>query len=116
MFSDSLRQQAAEILDACRGRGLTLATAESCTGGLIASLLTDIAGSSDVFERGLITYSYRSKTELLGVDKNMLEQYGAVSEQVVAVMAEQMRLRSKVDITVAVSGIAGPGGAVPGKP
>ena len=116
MFSDLLAQHAEQILSDCRSKGLTVATAESCTGGLIAALFTDIAGSSDVFERGLITYSYRSKTEILGVETSMLEQFGAVSEQVVTVMATQALLRSKVDIAVAVSGIAGPGGAVPGKP
>ncbi len=116
MFTESLIAHASAVLDKCRAKGFTLATAESCTGGLIAALFTDIAGSSDVFERGLITYSYRSKTELLGVETAMLEKHGAVSDQVVSVMASQARQRSKVDIAVAVSGIAGPGGAVPGKP
>ncbi len=116
MFSEALTQRAEQVLSECRSKGLTVVTAESCTGGLIAALFTDIAGSSDVFERGLITYSYRSKTEILGVETSMLEQFGAVSEQVVTVMATQALLRSKVDIAVAVSGIAGPGGAVAGKP
>jgi nicotinamide-nucleotide amidase len=116
MFSDSLCHKAAILLDHCRNKGLMLATAESCTGGLIGALLTDIPGSSDVFERGFTTYSYRSKTEILGVETHMLEQYGAVSDQVVSVMAKQALERSDVDIAVAVSGIAGPGGAVPGKP
>jgi nicotinamide-nucleotide amidase len=116
MFSEAMRDKASAIMHTCRGKGLTLATAESCTGGLIGALFTEIPGSSDVFERGFTTYSYRSKTEVLGVDAQMLQQHGAVSEQVVMVMASQALIRSKVDITVAVSGIAGPGGAVPGKP
>lgn len=116
MFSDVLIKKATDILHTCRGKGLTLATAESCTGGLIGALFTEVPGSSDVFERGFTTYSYRSKTEILGVESAMLEQHGAVSEQVVHTMATQALIRSKVDVTVAVSGIAGPGGAVPGKP
>jgi nicotinamide-nucleotide amidase len=116
MFTDAQRQQATDVLEHCRRKGLLMATAESCTGGLIGALLTDISGSSDVFERGFTTYSYRSKTELLGVETSILEQHGAVSEQVVTIMAQQAMLRSKVDIAVAVSGIAGPGGAVAGKP
>lgn len=116
MFTDTLCHKAGHILDECRKKGLMLATAESCTGGLIGALFTDIPGSSDVFERGFTTYSYRSKTELLGVSTETLEQYGAVSDQVVGIMARNALERSQVDIAVAVSGIAGPGGAVPGKP
>lgn len=116
MFTDALCNRAAHILDECRKKGIMLATAESCTGGLISALFTDIPGSSDAFERGYVTYSYRSKTELLGVENDVLEKYGAVSDQVVGIMARQAVERAGVDVAVAVSGIAGPDGAVPGKP
>ncbi|HEU0223100.1 MAG TPA: CinA family protein [Paracoccaceae bacterium] len=102
---------AARVLDACRSRGLMLATAESCTGGLVAAAITSVPGSSDVFERGLVTYSYPSKTALLGVPEAMLREHGAVSEPVARAMAEGALTRSLADITVAVTGVAGPGGS-----
>lgn len=101
---------------ALRGRSWRLATAESCTGGLIAAACTQLAGSSDWFERGFVTYSNAAKSELLGVDPALIEAHGAVSEAVARAMAQGALQRSPVQLAVAVTGIAGPGGAVPGKP
>lgn len=104
------------LADALRARGWRIATAESCTGGLIAAACTAIAGSSDWFERGVVSYSNAAKTELLGVDASLIETQGAVSEPVARAMAEGALARAPVQLAVAVTGIAGPGGAVPGKP
>ena len=93
-----------------------MATAESCTGGLIAAACTAMAGSSDWFERGFVTYSNEAKTEMLGVDAAQIARLGAVSEEVARAMVAGALARSKADVAVAVTGIAGPGGAVPGKP
>jgi nicotinamide-nucleotide amidase len=101
----------AEILALCRARGLTLASAESCTGGMVGAALTDVAGSSDVYERGVITYSNAAKTALLGVRPETLDAFGAVSEEVAREMAEGLLARAPVDIAVSVTGIAGPGGS-----
>ncbi|MGD9535812.1 MAG: CinA family protein [Alphaproteobacteria bacterium] len=108
--------KAARLLALCRQRGLKLATAESCTGGLIAGRLTDIAGSSDVMDRGFVTYSNAAKTEMIGVPAALIVRFGAVSEPVARAMAEGALARSNADIAVAVTGIAGPGGATQGKP
>ena len=102
---------AAEVLAALRRRGWMIATAESCTGGMIAAALTDVPGSSDVVDRGFVTYSNAAKTEMLGVRPETLEAHGAVSEQVAAEMAEGALDRSEADIAVSVTGIAGPGGS-----
>jgi nicotinamide-nucleotide amidase len=99
-----------------RERGATLATAESCTGGMIAAACTALAGSSDWFERGFVTYSNAAKSELLGVDPALIRSEGAVSEAVACAMAEGALARSPAACSVAVTGIAGPGGATPGKP
>lgn len=104
------------LADALRGRGWRLAAAESCTGGLIAAACTAVAGSSDWFERGFVTYSNAAKTELLGVDAALIAAHGAVSEPVARAMAAGALARAPVQLAVAVTGIAGPGGAVPGKP
>ncbi|MDP3820604.1 MAG: CinA family protein [Burkholderiales bacterium] len=104
------------LADALRARGLKIATAESCTGGLIAAACTAVAGSSDWFERGFVTYSNEAKSELLGVDAALIEAVGAVSEKVARAMAEGALLHSHAQLAVAVTGIAGPGGATPGKP
>jgi len=104
------------LAEALRRRGWRLAAAESCTGGLIAAACTQVAGSSDWFERGFVTYSNAAKTELLGVDAALIETQGAVSEAVARAMATGALQRAPVDLAVAVTGIAGPGGAVPGKP
>lgn len=102
---------AADLVAAARARGLRLATAESCTGGLIAGAITDIAGSSDVFDRGFVTYSNAAKTDMLGVRSETLATFGAVSEEVAAEMAAGALSRSAADVAVSVTGIAGPGGS-----
>ena len=107
---------ASTILKSCRKAGLKLATAESCTGGMVAAALTDIAGSSDVVERGFVTYSNEAKTELLGVPASMIATHGAVSAQVATAMVQGALARAPVDIAVSITGIAGPGGATTGKP
>lgn len=112
----ALRQVAAELLENCRRQGLVLATAESCTGGLIGAALTAIAGSSDVFDRGFVTYSNQAKNEVLGVSKRTLASHGAVSEPAARAMAEGAIERSRAHLAVAVTGIAGPGGGSPDKP
>lgn len=104
------------LADALRGRAWRMATAESCTGGLIAAACTALAGSSDWFDRGFVTYSNDAKTELLGVDAELIQRVGAVSEEVARAMVAGALARSKAGIAVAVTGIAGPSGAVPGKP
>jgi nicotinamide-nucleotide amidase len=106
----------ADLAQALEQRGWCLATAESCTGGLIAAACTERAGSSHWFDRGFVTYSNASKTELLGVDAALIAAHGAVSEPVVLAMAQGALDRSEAEVSVAVTGIAGPGGAVPGKP
>jgi len=95
---------------------LTIATAESCTGGLVAGLITSIAGSSDVFEAGFVTYSNAAKTRMIGVPVNLIDGFGAVSEEVARAMAEGALARSEAQLAVAITGIAGPGGGTPTKP
>lgn len=112
----SFLAEAAAVLEACRQAGLTIATAESCTGGLIAATLTEIAGSSDVVERGFVTYSNQAKTEMLGVDAALIIAHGAVSREVAEAMATGALAHSPADLAVAVTGIAGPGGATAEKP
>ena len=106
------------LADALRTRGWKIATAESCTGGLIAAACTAVAGSSDWFERGFVTYSNAAKCELLGVPAALVDAHGAVSAEVARAMAEGALARSysRAQLAVAVTGIAGPGGATPGKP
>jgi nicotinamide-nucleotide amidase len=104
------------VLELCRARGLTLATAESCTGGLVAGRLTSVPGSSDVFLGGVVSYADAVKTSELGVPEALLREFGAVSPQVAAAMAEGARARLGVDVAVSVTGIAGPGGGTPEKP
>ncbi len=116
MFSDAQLHAAEAVLAACRSRGWQLATAESCTGGLIAACLTEIAGSSDFVDRCFVTYSNASKTDLLGVPAALIEQHGAVSDPVARAMAAGALARSAADIAVAVTGIAGPGGGSADKP
>ncbi|MCE6962158.1 CinA family protein [Cereibacter sphaeroides] len=101
----------AEILDRARRAGARIATAESCTGGMISAALTDVAGSSDVFDRGFVTYSNAAKFALLGVSEATLGHYGAVSEEVAREMAEGALERSEAELAIAVTGIAGPGGS-----
>ncbi len=116
MFSDQQLSLAGAVLDACREAGLRIAVAESCTGGLISGALTAVAGSSDVFERGFVTYSYEAKTENLGVPAALLKSDGAVSEAVAGAMAEGALANSAADIAVAVTGVAGPDGGTEEKP
>jgi nicotinamide-nucleotide amidase len=104
------------VLDACRAARLMVATAESCTGGMVAAALTDVPGSSDVVERGLITYSNAAKIDLLGVPAELIARHGAVSEPVARAMAEGALARSPAGLSVAVTGIAGPGGGSAEKP
>jgi nicotinamide-nucleotide amidase len=107
---------ARSLLDLCRSRKLTIATAESCTGGLVAGALTDIPGSSDVIDRGFVTYSNDAKHAMLGVEASTLATFGAVSKETATQMAVGALERAGVDLAVSITGIAGPGGAVPGKP
>lgn len=116
MFDDDLIESARRLLDELRAKKLMVATAESCTGGLIAALLTEIAGSSDVVERGFVTYSNDAKMELLGVPADVLARVGAVSRETAIAMAEGALARSRADIAVAVTGVAGPGGGSVEKP
>jgi nicotinamide-nucleotide amidase len=107
---------ARELLAACEAKGLRLATAESCTGGLVAGCLTEISGSSNVVERGYVTYDNRAKEEDLGVSAALLEQVGAVSQEVAEAMAAGALARAGVSLALATTGIAGPGGATPTNP
>ncbi len=116
MFPDALLSRASDLIASCRARGLTVATAESCTGGLLAALITAIPGSSDVFERGFVTYSNSAKIECLGVSARILDNFGAVSAEASRAMAEGALAHSRADMTLAITGIAGPGGGSPGKP
>jgi nicotinamide-nucleotide amidase len=116
LSDDPIRKLADQVLTRCRAKKLLLATAESCTGGMIAAALTDIAGSSDVVERGFVTYSNAAKTELLGVPAELITRVGAVSEEVARAMAAGALAHAPVDLAVAVTGIAGPGGGSAEKP
>ena len=116
MIDAETRALAERVLAACRGRGWTLATAESCTGGLVAGALTEIAGSSDVVDRGFVTYSNDAKMEMLGVPEATLAKFGAVSRQTAEAMAKGALERAGVDLTVSITGIAGPGGGSAEKP
>lgn len=115
-FLPALAGRAEALLGSCRGRRLRVATAESCTGGMVAALLTEIAGSSDVVECGYVTYSNEAKAAMLGVDPGLIDAVGAVSQEVARAMAEGALARSGADLAVAITGIAGPGGATATKP
>ena len=116
MIDDDMQSRAADVLALCRARNLKIATVESCTGGLLSAALTAIAGSSDVVERGFVTYSNEAKTQLVGVPWQLIGFRGAVSEEVARAMAEGGLARSGAEIAVAITGIAGPGGGTPEKP
>ena len=116
MSSKKLAKKAEKLLGLYRKKKLKIATAESCTGGMIATLLTDISGSSDVFERGFVTYSNDAKKDMLGVSASLIEKHGAVSAEVAEAMAHGAIKNSKADIAVAVTGVAGPGGGTKKKP
>ncbi|HVY33845.1 MAG TPA: CinA family protein [Caulobacteraceae bacterium] len=116
MFPQDIQDLAVEVLNAARKAGLTVATAESCTGGLVAGALTAIPGSSDVFDRGFVTYSNEAKSQMLGVPAGLIDLHGAVSAEVAVAMAEGAMKASGAGLTVAVTGIAGPGGGSEAKP
>ncbi len=116
MFDHEIRSAAEHVLVACRKRKLKVVTAESCTGGLVAAALTAIAGSSDVVERGFVTYANEAKREMLGVSWDALLGHGAVSEPVARAMAAGALTHSQADIAVSVTGVAGPGGGSDEKP
>ncbi len=116
MADTRLNPRAEALLEACRKAGVSVATAESCTGGLIAATLTEIAGSSDVLDRGFVTYSNAAKHDLLGVPEALLDAHGAFSEPVARAMADGALARSTADIAVSVTGVAGPGGGSADKP
>jgi nicotinamide-nucleotide amidase len=111
-----MTDRAAALLDAYREKGLKIATAESCTGGLVAALLTEISGSSAVVERGFVTYSNEAKIELIGVPAELIAAHGAVSEPVARAMAEGALAHSRADVAVGITGVAGPSGGTATKP
>lgn len=116
MFSFELLNNAEQVLQQLRSKKLTLTTAESCTGGLLSALITEIAGSSDVFTHGYVTYANVAKTAMLGVSESLIHTHGAVSEPVAVAMAEGALNTSGASISIAITGIAGPGGATATKP
>lgn len=116
MLPDTTLTEAVSVLAACRAKGVMLATAESCTGGLIAAALTAIAGSSDVVDRGFVTYSNEAKNELVGVPMPLIQAHGAVSQEVAAAMAQGALARSRAGMAVSVTGVAGPSGGSAAKP
>ena len=111
-----MRDLAANLVQAASAKRVMIATAESCTGGLVSAAITDIAGSSSIFDRGFITYSNEAKTDLLGIPPSLINQHGAVSEDVARAMAEGALKNSRASISVAITGIAGPGGGSVEKP
>lgn len=116
MFPDDIQTMARRVVETAAARGLTVATAESCTGGLVAAALTAVAGSSAVLDRGFVTYSNAAKTGMLGVDAALIQTSGAVSEAVARAMADGALSRSEAGVSVSITGIAGPGGGSADKP
>jgi nicotinamide-nucleotide amidase len=116
LFDEDVCRRAAALVALYRQRGLTMASAESCTGGLVAGLITSVPGSSDAFERGFVTYSNAAKVDCLGVDDGLLGRFGAVSAEVAAAMAAGLLQRSPADVAISVTGIAGPSGGSDEKP
>jgi nicotinamide-nucleotide amidase len=116
MFDAALLDRARDVLDGARAKNIRIVTAESCTGGLIAGLLTEIPGSSDVVERGFVTYSNEAKQESLGVPAALLRKHGAVSDQAARAMADGALRHARAQLAIAVTGIAGPGGGSAEKP
>jgi nicotinamide-nucleotide amidase len=107
---------ASELLDICKKENIKISTAESCTGGMVAAAITDISGASEVFDRGFVTYSNRAKTEMLGVPADLITSEGAVSEKVAIKMAEGAIINSTAQLSISITGIAGPGGGTENKP
>jgi nicotinamide-nucleotide amidase len=116
MFPDDIESLARRVVEAAMARGLMAAAAESCTGGLVSAALTSVAGSSTVVERGFVTYSNAAKSDLLGVPADLIDRHGAVSELVARAMADGALVRSAAQVSVAITGIAGPGGGTAEKP
>ena len=116
MYPDRLRNLCLLTMDEARERRIKIATAESCTGGLLAGLFTEFSGSSDIFDRGFVTYSNRAKEEVLGIPGDLIADYGAVSEAVARLMAEAALEISRANLALSITGIAGPGGGTPMKP
>jgi len=116
MFDEEITAAVVALLDVCKAKKLTLATAESCTGGLVAAALSEISGSSLVLDRGFVTYSNEAKQQMLGVAPATIDVYGAVSSECAEEMAKGALAHAQVDLAVSITGIAGPTGAVPGKP
>jgi nicotinamide-nucleotide amidase len=116
MIEDDLSKAAKHLLEVCRAAKLKIATAESCTGGLVVATLTEIAGSSDVVDRGFVTYSNAAKEKMLGVASETLRRFGAVSQETADVMAQGALSRSDAGLAVAITGVAGPGGGSAKKP
>jgi len=115
-MSEDIFELASRLLEVCREKGIQVVTAESCTGGLVAGALTEVPGSSDVVERGFVTYSNEAKSEMLGVPADLIKAHGAVSELVARAMAEGALGHSRASLAVAVTGVAGPGGGSAAKP
>jgi nicotinamide-nucleotide amidase len=116
MADQETQRAAAALLEICKAKRLTIGTAESCTGGLVAGALTDIAGSSAVVDRGFVTYTNEAKQQILGVPADTIARHGAVSRETAEAMAKGMLARAPVDLAVSITGIAGPGGGTPTKP
>ena len=116
MLSKIINDSATDTIEACKEAGLMVATVESCTGGLVAGALTGVAGSSDVVDRGFVTYTDEAKSDLTGVPPELFNQFGAVSEEVARAMAEGGIIHSNADIAVGITGVAGPGGGSAEKP
>lgn len=116
MFSEALLSSSRILLDKAQGKGMKLTAAESCTGGLLSALLTEVPGSSKVFERGFVVYSNRAKQDMVGVPGELIADHGAVSEAVAVAMAEGAVMASRADLAVSITGVAGPSGGTPLKP
>ena len=116
MTGNETREAAFRVFELCRERGLTLTTAESCTGGLVAAAITEIPGSSELFDRGFVTYSNNAKMAVLGVSRDLLNRHGAVSAECAKAMAHGALKAADTDLAVSITGIAGPGGGSPEKP
>ena len=116
MFDEEITAAVNRLLERCRAKTLTVATAESCTGGLVAAAISEISGSSSVLDRGFVTYSNEAKQQMLGVTPATIDVYGAVSTECAEEMAKGALAHAQVDLAVSITGIAGPTGATPGKP